>query len=65
MSTSSKAHSIPEALWGRHRPTIQRLYIQEGRKLEDSNGVIDFMGKHHNFHARYVGHCISIAQAYI
>jgi hypothetical protein len=60
MSNSNKTQSIPQALWDCHKQTIERLYVKEGKRLESSDGVIEFMGKHHNFHATYVYHCINI-----
>jgi hypothetical protein len=49
-----KAARIDETLWNHHRPTIQRLYVKEQRKLEKEDGVIEYMKKHHGFIARYV-----------
>jgi hypothetical protein len=65
MSNSNKTQSISQAVWDRHKRTIERLYVQEGRKLEKPAGVIEFMKKHQNFYARYVFHCINIARAYV
>jgi hypothetical protein len=49
-----KADRIDEALWNHHRPTIERLYVKEQRKLEKEDGVIEYMKKHHNFTARFL-----------
>jgi hypothetical protein len=49
-----KADRIDETLWNLHRPTIERLYVKEQRKLERDDGVIEYMKKHHSFTARYV-----------
>jgi hypothetical protein len=40
--------------WKRHKSTVQRLYLEERRKLEGPDGVIDVMQKAYNFRARYV-----------
>jgi hypothetical protein len=49
-----KADRIDETLWNHHRPTIERLYVREQRRLEKEDGVIEHMKKHHGFSARYV-----------
>jgi hypothetical protein len=61
MGVTIKANRIDESLWVRHRPTIERLYVKEQKKLEGENGVIAYMKKNRNFTARYV-RCLRLDQ---
>lgn len=65
MGSVVKADRIDEILWKRHRRTIERLYVQEQRKLKKEDGVIEYMKKHHGFIARYVHRCVTNVQALI
>jgi hypothetical protein len=53
MGTVTKAGRIDEGLWHRHRPTIERFYIREQKRLEGKGGVHEYMRKHHSFTASY------------
>jgi hypothetical protein len=52
MTSIVKADKIDKNIWTKHRPTIERLYVKEQRRLETKDGVIEYMKKHHGFTAR-------------
>jgi hypothetical protein len=58
MGSISKAEKIDERIWDKYRPTIERLYVKDQKRLEKDDGVIAYMKKHHDFVARYVRHYI-------
>ena len=44
---------IPEKEWAKHRDVIRSLYIEQGKKLQGEDGVIDIMTRLHGFPATY------------
>jgi hypothetical protein len=52
--SSHRRPRIPSDEWERHKAAIRGLYLDERRKLEGQNGVIDTMQKIHGFVARSV-----------
>jgi hypothetical protein len=49
--TSHRATRISDEQWTKHRGTIEELYIDQEKTL---NEVVEIMKKEHKFHATYV-----------
>jgi len=54
--SAPRRQRIPEERWESLKATIQRLYLEEDKKLEGNDGVMDILLHQHKFCARYIIH---------
>lgn len=50
--SAARQQRLPEEEWESHKTIIRRLYLEEDRKLEGDDGVMDIMLRKHNLRAR-------------